>query len=299
MQDISRKILEDLNRVDFKQELILGSCAGFAICLIGHPFDTIKTRMQTSNRSMIETVRSTINKEGLLAVYKGMASPLISTPMINAVVFTSYEVSKVILKKNTNLSEMNTIALAGSIAGFFNSFIAGPVELFKTKLQVQCQEKYYKSYTDIAIKLYRVSGVRGWFQGTSATILRDTISIGAQFWTYEFVLEYIKKRFQTEDNKKRVWPFLISGSAAGVMCWASSYPIDVAKSRIQARILDKKISYYCDGNLKAEILSVYSKFGFRGLFAGIVPIMGRAAFANAAGFWTWEYAKMSIRGSDN
>lgn len=299
MQDISQSIVQDLKTINFTQELILGSFAGVAICLVGHPFDTVKTRMQYSNKPLLYTVRSTIKAEGPLAFYKGMGSPLFSTPIINAIVFSTYEVSKVILKNNTSLSDMNAMALAGSIAGFFNSFVAGPVELFKTKLQIQGKKGYYKSYFDIASKLYRVSGIKGWFQGTYATMLRDTISIGAQFWTYEYVLETLNANFTLEGDKTATWLYLMAGSAAGVMCWVSSYPIDVAKSRLQARILTKKVSMKFDGSITKEIRSIYTVFGLKGLFTGIVPIMGRAALANAAGFWAWEKAKDFIRSDTN
>ena len=204
-----------------------------------------------------------------------------------------------LIRSNTQLSETRAMALAGAFSGFCNSVVAGPVELFKTKLQVQDGAAYYKSYTDIAQKLYAVSGVRGWFQGTYATMLRDTISIGAQFWAYECVLEAINARYDTgDDESKKAWPFLVAGSAAGIACWVSSYPVDVAKSRIQARILEAPLTARLDGSIRAELRHVYGKYGARGLFAGIVPIMGRAALANAAGFWTWETAKSYVK-NDN
>ena len=37
---------------DLKDEMVFGSIAGFTICLVGHPFDTLKTRMQIQNVSL-------------------------------------------------------------------------------------------------------------------------------------------------------------------------------------------------------------------------------------------------------
>lgn len=299
LQDLFQRMLEDLETINFTEEFVLGSFAGFAICIVGHPFDTVKTRMQNSHKSLVSVMTSTIRQEGVLAFYKGITSPLASTPLINAVVFSTYEVSKVIIRNNTDLDKMNAMAMAGAVAGFFNAFIAGPVELFKIKLQVQTTERYYKSYGDIAAKLYKVSGVTGWFQGTYATMLRDTISIGAQFWSYEYVLRSLKAKYHLGEDKEVAWPYLIAGSVAGISCWVSSYPIDVAKSRLQAQVLGEKVTSRFNGSMVRELRSIYAHHGFNGLFSGIVPIMGRAALANAVGFWAWEKSKKLLRGKIN
>lgn len=49
-----------------------------------HPFDTLKVRLQTSNnyKGLVDCFKQTVAKEGLLGLYKGMASPLVGvTPM--------------------------------------------------------------------------------------------------------------------------------------------------------------------------------------------------------------------------
>lgn len=62
-----------------------------------------------------------------------MSSPLYSLPFINAVVFGVYATTKGILDKR-EVSKYTAITTASLLAAFFNAFIAGPVELFKTKL---------------------------------------------------------------------------------------------------------------------------------------------------------------------
>ncbi len=57
----------------------------------GHPFDTIKVRLQTDNigrfrgpwHCLVETVRG----EGLRALYKGVTPPLLATGVINSLMF--------------------------------------------------------------------------------------------------------------------------------------------------------------------------------------------------------------------
>jgi solute carrier family 25 carnitine/acylcarnitine transporter 20/29 len=91
------------------------------------------------------------------------------------------------------------------------------------------------------------------------------------------------------------WQKLLSGGLAGVACWVSSYPLDTIKSNIQARQLNKPVSFIPSGLILHESLDIHTKAGgYRGFYSGVVAIMGRAFFANAVGFWLWEFAKNNI-----
>ena len=64
--------------------------------------DTIKVRLQTQSglyKSGLDCLRQTISKEGILAVYKGMAGPMLTIPLVNAVVFAAYAHAKDFMHK--------------------------------------------------------------------------------------------------------------------------------------------------------------------------------------------------------
>lgn len=77
-------------------------------------------------------------------------------------------------------------------------------------------------------------------------------------------------------------------------CWVSSYPFDSLKSNIQARQLTKPLSFIPNGVILQESLDIHTRGGYRGFYNGVVAIMGRAFFANAVGFWLWEFARNNI-----
>ena len=59
-----------------------GTAAGMVNAVIGHPFDTAKTRMQASAvpyRSALHCLQQTVRYEGVLALYKGLAPSLLTT----------------------------------------------------------------------------------------------------------------------------------------------------------------------------------------------------------------------------
>jgi solute carrier family 25 carnitine/acylcarnitine transporter 20/29 len=289
----------EIKKIDFSQikkglmeELFYGSIAGVVVSLVGHPFDTIKTRMQVTNQSLKSTVINLVEKEGIRAFYKGLSSPLCTLPVINAIVFGSYATSKKMLEVNNHILQFssNQIILFSSItAGFLNSFVAGPMELFKTKMQLQMLDKYYKSNIDLMQKLIKVSGFKGLFQGTYVTIMRELIGYPCQFLTYEFMLNYFRKR-QQKSNISSFY-YMISGACAGVSCWTSSYLFDIIKTRVQSQVLKRPLRIFPNGNFLREFHFIYSNYGIRGYFVGLGAIMGRASLANACGFWAWEFSK--------
>mmetsp|Transcript_5548 Transcript_5548/g.13891 ORF Transcript_5548/g.13891 Transcript_5548/m.13891 type:complete len:373 (-) Transcript_5548:34-1152(-) len=76
-------------KVSALHDLIAGGVAGSASVIVGHPFDTIKVRIQTSiNNSNGSSSSSPISS--LRSLFKGMAAPLSTAAVVNAIIFASY-----------------------------------------------------------------------------------------------------------------------------------------------------------------------------------------------------------------
>jgi solute carrier family 25 carnitine/acylcarnitine transporter 20/29 len=56
---------------------------------VGHPFDTTKVKLQTSNeyKGTMDVVRATFAKEGIRGFYRGMLTPLVFVTPMYAVCF--------------------------------------------------------------------------------------------------------------------------------------------------------------------------------------------------------------------
>lgn len=61
-------------------DYVAGIAGGIAVVLVGHPFDTTKTRLQTAPQGFytgtVDCVRKTFRIEGLSGFYAGIRSPL-------------------------------------------------------------------------------------------------------------------------------------------------------------------------------------------------------------------------------
>jgi solute carrier family 25 carnitine/acylcarnitine transporter 20/29 len=87
--------MKSWNELHLGEEALGGLSAGIIGTVIGFPLDLVKTRMQTggsatANQSIVGVGRHILKTEGIAALYKGMAPPLISLSILNTITFTQY-----------------------------------------------------------------------------------------------------------------------------------------------------------------------------------------------------------------
>ncbi len=59
--------------------------------MIGHPFDTVKVRLQSGFSSgVLHCTTRLLRNEGVSGFFKGLSSPMMTVPLVNAVVFGAY-----------------------------------------------------------------------------------------------------------------------------------------------------------------------------------------------------------------
>jgi len=64
-----------------------------------------------------------------------MGSPLVTLPFINSIVFSCYELAKRFIGVKSEAEfTLSQSMIAGSFAGFINSFAISPIELVKCRL---------------------------------------------------------------------------------------------------------------------------------------------------------------------
>jgi hypothetical protein len=66
-------------------DLIAGGVAGSASVVVGHPFDTLKVRLQTSSAGS-----KGASGGGIRSLFSGMGAPLSTAAVVNAIIFASY-----------------------------------------------------------------------------------------------------------------------------------------------------------------------------------------------------------------
>ena len=173
-------------------------------------------------------------------------------------------------------------------AGSVQSAVTGPLELVKTRLQLQADapataagtRTAYAGPVDCVRKIVmNEGGIRALTRGLGTTLLRDGPAFGAYFASYELFTN--SSMFSSGDENSgnlNTSALLMAGGMAGVVSWIISYPMDVVKSRIQCSAGSKGLLH--------TARAMYSQEGSRGFFRGLNTALIRAYPSNAAIFFT-------------
>ncbi|XP_039195607.1 mitochondrial basic amino acids transporter [Crotalus tigris] len=281
-------------------DFLAGCVGGAAGVLVGHPFDTVKVRLQVQNvekplyRGTVHCFQSIIKQESALGLYKGIGSPMMGLTFINALVFGVQGNALRALGKDTPLHQF----LAGSAAGAIQCVICCPMELAKTRMQLQgtgeykLKSKNYKNSLDCLVKIYRKEGLKGINKGMVSTFLRETPSFGFYFLTYDCLTRYLG--CEAEDSYI-VPKLLLAGGMSGIVSWLSTYPVDVIKSRLQADGVGGVVRY--QGILDC-VRKSYRDEGPRVFTRGLTSTLLRAFPVNAATFATVTVFLTYMRSED-
>ncbi|XP_044433847.1 mitochondrial carnitine/acylcarnitine carrier-like protein [Triticum aestivum] len=122
--------------------------SGAAQLVVGHPFDTIKVKLQSQPTpppgqppkfaGAMDAVKQTISAEGPRGLYKGMGAPLATVAAFNAVLFIVRGQMEALLRSEPGAAvTVGQQVVAGAGAGVAVSFLACPTELIKCRLQAQ------------------------------------------------------------------------------------------------------------------------------------------------------------------
>ncbi|CAG8654617.1 10741_t:CDS:2 [Ambispora gerdemannii] len=302
-----------------------GTFGGIVQVFIGQPFDTVKVRLQTQlipspgqkprYSSLLDCVKKTRQQEGFTAFYKGTTTPLVGIGACVSIQFVILEHMKrvfnernanKVVKENVGLSfiPLNNLQLycAGALAGTANSFVSGPVEHIRTRLQVQTKSApttiskslahdalpFFRGPIDCFRYLYKSRGIRGIYKGQGITIIREFQGYGVYFLVYEYLTQRAMLREGKMRNELEGWKSCLFGAAAGYGMWISIYPIDVIKSKIQTDFLSPETRHYKSSLDCAQ--KIFATEGLAGFFRGFGACMWRAGPVNAGTFVAFEFA---------
>lgn len=286
------------------KDVLAGTFGGIAQVLVGQPLDILKVRLQTSPpgtyTGMVDCAARIVRNEGPLAFYKGTLTPLLGVGACVSIQFgvvealkRSFSSSNVQSGKPADLT-YSQFYLAGGIAGLANSFVAGPIEHVRIRLQTQPSPPLYKGPIDCIKQISQQSGFfNGIFRGQFPTFAREFHGMGMYFLTYEALVQYkLSKDNITRDQLPSTYA-MFAGAMAGYGLWLTAYPADIIKSKLQTDALLPQQRKY-KGALDC-IKQTLKADGVKGFFRGLLPTLVRSPFANAATFVAFEWAAKNLR----
>lgn len=316
------------------KDLLAGGVAGTAAVAVGHPFDTVKVRLQQQQPSKTKSSAAMVRGNRVTAasfenrkpstyrgLYRGIGAPLATAALVNASIFCVYGATSRLWDKqyttttapveSPTRTTITKQAFCGGVAGLFTSLILCPVDLVKIRLQTLQKPPKTTPRSSSPLNLRSKSsffvakqilssehGIRGLYRGLFATILRQVPSFTIYFPAYHFLKESIGGPDDTAINNSSWGSSALAGGLAGCISWAIVYPVDVVKSRIQALPMDataKKRSFY------RVARNTFRNEGFSRLMfsSGLVVTLLRAFPVNGTIFFVYELVNERLVLLDN
>ncbi|XP_005064030.1 solute carrier family 25 member 45 [Mesocricetus auratus] len=279
------------------EEFVAGWISGAVGLVLGHPFDTIKVRLQTQNtyQGIVDCILKTYRHESVLGFFKGMSFPIASVALVNSVLFGVYSNTLLALtatshqERRAQPPSYTNIFIAGCTGGLLQAYSLAPFDLIKVRLQNQTEprmqigssEPRYRGPVHCAASILREEGPQGLFRGSWALVLRDTPTLGMYFVTYEGLC----RKYTPEGQNPSSATVLVAGGFAGIASWITATPFDVIKSRMQ---MDGLKGRKYQGMLDC-MASSFQQEGIRVFFKGMTLNSARAFPVNAATFLSYEY----------
>ena len=295
--------------------------------LVGHPFDTIKVRMQCSPHGTytgpLDCFLQLARRESLLGLYKGATPPALGWAITDSVLLGSLHNYRRFFARMTNPSygeddgvkglAVKYHALAGLMAGWTNSFVTTPVELVKAKLQMQTQrvsihlpgqpaataaaatvvKRDFTGPLDCVKQIIAQRGVFGLWHALPATLLFRS-SFAAMFGSYEYFQQLFSSWKGTSWELSPGTITFISGGLGAEVFWLTAFPADVIKNRMMAdniqnpKYKDIRSAWLSAWNSRGADVKWYRKV--RGVYTGFLPCLLRAFPTNAAALFAFETA---------
>lgn len=303
------------------EEFLIGFTSGVVFGLvspsIGHPFDSVKTRMQADptyhNFNFRQTVYHIYKTDGIIGgFYRGFIPPLIGSMAFRGLQFSVYAGSYSAFEEYCvpALGYSEAIPYTGGLrpsvlvgafmASFARAAIESPLDYIKVRKMVGKDALHDtlnstslgKSSLLSDIKEFAVlpmQTIRQLYRGFTPTLLRTFGLLGSFFVMVDYSVRYIPDVI----NAPGYGPFFKGGICA-TTAWVFAFPFETAKSVIQA---DTTGRYNNMPNATFKVLrEVYRERGImNGIYRGFGPGAGRSFIANGISMTVFAKVQDLIR----
>ncbi|KAL6980032.1 Mitochondrial carrier protein CoAc1 [Sarracenia purpurea var. burkii] len=192
--------------------------------------------------------------------------------------------------------------IAGGAAGAFAKTAVAPLERIKILLQTRTEGFHSLGVYQSLKKLLKHEGVLGFYKGNGASVLRIVPYAALHFMTYEQYRGWILDNYTSLGTGPVI--DLLAGSAAGGTAVLSTYPLDLARTKLAYQVVDTRGSFKNGTRnthlkpayigIKNVLESVYKEGGVRALYRGVGPtLIGILPYAGLK-FYIYEELKRHV-----
>ncbi|EDL34123.1 probable mitochondrial glutathione transporter SLC25A39 isoform X1 [Mus musculus] len=231
-----------------------------------------------------------VRHEGTRTLWSGLPATLVMTVPATAIYFTAYDQLKAFLCGQSLTSDLYAPMVAGALARMGTVTVVSPLELVRTKLQAQ-----HVSYRELASSVQAAVTQGGWrslWLGWGPTALRD-VPFSALYWfNYELVKSWLSGLRPKDQTSVGI--SFVAGGISGMVAATLTLPFDVVKTQRQMSLGAVEAVRVKPPRVDSTWLllrRIRAESGTRGLFAGFLPRIIKAAPSCAIMISTYEFGK--------
>jgi len=165
------------------------------------PFDVVKQRLQMDGsqyRGIRDCIKSMLRKEGLRAFFQSYPTTVLMNSPVNGVQFASYESLKIFFMDATGHSGPLQQAICGGCAGSIAGVMSTPIDVIKTRLQLQILDRDCPRRRlgpiDMSHYLIKNEGIKSFFKGAGARAIMAFPSHAICWTIYEAMKRLLRRK---------------------------------------------------------------------------------------------------------
>ena len=248
----------------------------------------------------IGTARRIIEREGFIALYKGLSAVYAGIIPKMAIRFVSFEQYRdwgntFVKTQQWNMSPTSVTFTAGLASGLTEAIVVvTPAEVCKIRMQgqyhsmmdpSQMQHRKYTNVIQTAVTIVREEGLGALYKGVVPTMLRQGCNQAVNFTAYNIIKTNVMDWQGTTELAS--WQSLAIGGLSGGMGPLVNNPLDVIKTRLQKQVVVPGRPPKYSGLISGMAI-VAREEGVFALWKGIVPRLLRIVPGQAITFMTYE-----------
>ncbi|KAJ0978212.1 hypothetical protein J5N97_013686 [Dioscorea zingiberensis] len=263
-----------------KSALAGGLACAFSTAVM-HPVDTLKTCVQASTVSLPEVI-SNIPQIGLPGLYRGSIPAIFGQFYSHGLRTGLFEASRLVLIcVAPTLPEIQVYSLASFCSTMLGTASRIPCEVLKQRLQAGM----FNNFGEAIVGTLREDGIKGFFRGTKATLVREVPFYVAGTRLYEEAKKVTRNLLGRELEP---WEAMLVGAVSGGLTAVATTPLDVVKTRMMT------IPQGFAPSMSSIAITIFQQEGPLALYKGAVPRFFWVAPLGAINFAGYELIRKAM-----
>ncbi|KAI1127692.1 mitochondrial dicarboxylate carrier protein [Nemania abortiva] len=194
------------------------------------------------------------------------------------------------------------VVVAGATAGLISRFVIAPLDVVKIRLQLQSHSlsdplshqnlrgsPIYKGTIRTMQHIVKHEGITGLWKGNVPAELMYVSYSAVQFTAYRSVTMLLHRLSSEENRLPHAAESFISGATAGATATATTYPLDLLRTRFAAQGNDRVYT-----SLRKAIWEIGRDEGIKGFFRGLSPGLAQIVPLMGIFFAVYESARLPL-----